>query len=116
MAEFRSLINRDQQLFDLVSPHKLVESGLLPHQARARVNLEIWLETIGLVLRLFPGAGTQAYCKDLGDVTPLALETVFHHPIQTLEVLLIRLRSILVPSLSDNEEIRGVLQKQLAAT
>ncbi len=115
LAAFRTLLSHDQQLLDLVSPHKLIEAGGLPHHARARINMDIWLDTIGLVLRLFPGAGSQAYCKDFGDVTPLALETIFDHPIQRLEILLMRLRSILTPSLSGDEEIGGILLKQLAA-
>jgi hypothetical protein len=115
LTEFKSLLNHDQQLLDLVSPNKLTEAGGLPHQARACINMEIWLDAIGVVLRLFPGAGTQAYCNDFGDVTPLALETIFDDPIQRLEGLLLRLRSILLPSLLDNQEIAGVLQKELAA-
>jgi hypothetical protein len=115
LAEFKSFLDHDQQILDLVSPHKLTETCRLPHQARAQIDLEIWLDTIGLVLRLFPGTGSQALCKDFGDVSPLALETVFNHPVQRLELLILRLRSILAPSLSTNEEIAGVLLKQLAA-
>jgi hypothetical protein len=115
LSDFKSLLSLDQQLLDLVSPHKLIEASGLPHQARSRINMEIWLETIGLVLRLFPSAGSQAYCKDFGDVTPLALETIYNHPVQKLEVLLLRLRSILTPSLSSDEEIGRVLLKQMAS-
>jgi hypothetical protein len=61
------------------------------------------------VLRLFPGSGPHSFCKDFGDVSPLALETVFDAPIQELEALLLRLRSTLAPSLSANEEIAAVV-------
>jgi len=67
-----------------------------------------------LLLRLFPGAGSNSFCKSFGDVSPLALETVFDRPIQELETLLLRLRSVLAPSLSANDEIAGVLLEQLA--
>ena len=114
LPRLKSLIEPDQQLLDLVSPHALVESGDSPQQARSKMRLELWFDTIGLVLRLFPGAGTHSFCKSFGDVSPLALETVFDRPIEGFETLALRLRSVLVPSLSANEEIASVLLEQLA--
>ena len=81
---------------------------------RSKIRFELWLEEIELLLRLFPGAGSNSFCKSFGDVSPLALETVFDRPIQELETLLLRLRSVLAPSLSANDEIAGVLLEQLA--
>lgn len=116
LSSLKSLLGRDPHLLDLVSPHALTESAGAPPEARQRVQMDIWLETIGLVLRLFPGAGAHSFCKDLGDVSPLALETVFDRPRQEIETLVLRLRSILVPALSANEEIANVILDHLAAT
>ncbi len=115
LPKLNSLLERERNLLDLVSPHALIEREWTAEQARAQIHLDIWLETISLVLRLFPGAGAHSYCKSFGDVSPIALETVFDHPIQELETLVLRLRSALAPSLSANEEIAGVLLEQLAA-
>jgi hypothetical protein len=104
-----SLLEKDEKLFDLVSPHSLTESNDTPAQARAKIHSALWIETMALVLRLFPGSGPHSFCKDFGDVSPLALETVFDAPIQELEALLLRLRSTLAPSLSANEEIAAVV-------
>ena len=114
VPRLKSLIERDQHLLDLVSPHALIESGDPPPEARSKIRFELWLEVIELLLRLFPGAGSNSFCKSFGDVSPLALETVFDRPIQELETLLLRLRSVLAPSLSANDEIAGVLLEQLA--
>jgi hypothetical protein len=76
--------------------------------------MQLWLETILLLLRLPPGAGASSYCKNFGDVSPLALETVFDRPIQELDALVLRLRSALVPSLAANEEIAGVVLEELS--
>jgi len=113
-SKLRSLLERESKLLDLVSPHSLIERDSSPAQARAQMGMDLWLEAIGLLLRLFPGAGSHSYCKDFGDVSPLALETVFDRPIQELETLVLRLRSSLVPSLSASEEIARVLLAQLA--
>jgi hypothetical protein len=113
--ELKSLVEKDAKLLDLISPQALVESTLTPVAARQQIRLELWLETMALVLRLFPGTGAQAYCQDFGDVPPLALETVFNQPIEELESIVMRLRSLLAPGTAANEEIAGVLLEQLAA-
>jgi hypothetical protein len=111
----KALLEGEQKLYDLVSPHALIESDGTPQQARSQICLELWLETIAWLLRLFPGAGKQSYCKNFGDVSPLALETVFDAPIQDLEHLALRLRSVLVPTAAANQEIALAILDQLAS-
>lgn len=113
LPQLQALLANEPKLKDLVSPHALIEREWTPAQAREQVAMELWLDTICLLLRLFPGAGSHAYCRSFGDVSPLALETVFDKPIHELEVLLARLRSLLLPTLASNEEIAGVLLEQL---
>ena len=113
--ELKSLVEKDAKLLDLISPNALVESDLTPAAARQQIHMGLWFEAMTLMLRLFPGTGTQAYCKDFGDVPPLALETVFHQPIEELESIVMRLRSLLAPGMAANAEIAGVLLEQLAA-
>jgi hypothetical protein len=114
LPRLKTMVESTPQLLDLISPQALVERDWTPAQARAQMNMDLWLETMCLLLRLFPGNGAHSYCKSFGDVSPLALETVFDRPIQELETLILRLRSALVPSLAANEEIAGVLLQQLA--
>jgi hypothetical protein len=111
-AELNAAFERDARLLDLVSPHNLIEAGGSPQEARNKISLELWLEAISIVLRLFPGTGVHSFCKDLGDVSPLALETVFDRPIEELERLLLRFRSVLLPGLSANEEIAGIISAE----
>lgn len=110
----KQTLTKEPKLLDLVSPHNLIEQGWTPEQARKQVYGDLWLEIIGWVLRLLPGAGTQSYCKDFGDVSPLAVEKVFDAPVQELEGLCLRLRSLLVPSTAANEEIANAILEQLA--
>lgn len=108
-----ALLENEQKLLDLVSPHSLIERDWTPAQARSHISSDLWFDAVCLLLRLFPGAGAHAYCQSFGDVSALALETVFDKPIHELEVLLARIRSLLLPSLTANEEIAGVLLEQL---
>jgi hypothetical protein len=115
LPKLKSSLERDQRLLDLVSPHHLIESGGPPQEARNKIHMDLWLETIVFLLRLFPGAGAHSFCRDLGDVSPLALETVFNRPIEELERMVLRLRIVLLPTLSANEEIASVILHQLTA-
>jgi len=112
-AKLQGVIEGDSELFDLVSPYLLIECEWSPQQARAQVSMDIWLQAVALLLRLFPGTGGHSYCTSFGDVSPLALETVFERPLQEMERLLLRLRSAIVPSFTANEEIASVLLEQL---
>jgi hypothetical protein len=112
-ARLRSVLQGDQELLDVLSPHRLTESEATPEQARANIHLDLWLDSIGWLLRLFPGAGQHSYCQDFGDVSPLALETIFDRPIEDLDRLLIRLRSVLLPTSAMNAEIAEVIFAQL---
>lgn len=113
LPQLKTLLANEPKLLALVSPHALLERDCPPDQARAHINLDLWLDAVCLLLRLFPGAGHHSYCRDFGDVSPLALETVFDQPLNELELLLLRLRSVLLPSLSANEEIANVLRERL---
>lgn len=114
LSRLKSSVEADPRLLDLISPHQMIESGATPQAARNAIQMDIWLETIALLLRLFPGASPYSYCKDLGDVSPLALETVFDQPIEELERIVLRLRTTLWPSASANQEIAGVILEALA--
>jgi len=113
LPELEPLLEREPTLFDLASPRSLVEPDRPAAQAWSRIQKDLWLEAVGFLLRLFPGTGSQAYCKGFGDVSPLALEMVFDRPVQDLATLVRCLRSILAPSLAANEEIATLLREEL---
>jgi hypothetical protein len=113
VAELQKLIQNDPRLYDLAGPGALVESGYTSQQAWSAIHAQTWLETISVLLRFFPDTGANAFCKSLGDVSPVALETAFDPALQTLEVLVLRLRSLFTPVFSGNEEIASVIAELL---
>ena len=114
VAELQKLVQSEPRLYDLVSPGALVESGYTSQEAWSAIHGPTWLETLSLLLRFFPDSGAGAFCKSLGDVSPVALETVFDPALQTLEVLVLRLRSLFTPVFSTNEEIASVIVEQMS--
>lgn len=113
VEELKALITKDAKLLDLISPQALIAGFKSPLEARTAISWDLWLETVSWLLQLFPDASAHSFCKDFGDVSPLALETVFDEPLQQLETILLRLRSLLAPSLSQNQEIANVILEQM---
>jgi hypothetical protein len=113
VTEIQKLTQADPRLYDLVGPGALVESGYTSQQAWSAIHAPIWLESISLLLRFFPDTGANAFCKSLGDVSPVALETVFDPALQALEVLVLRLRSMFTPVFSTNDEIAAAIRQQI---
>jgi hypothetical protein len=111
-----SIINSDQRLAKALAPHRLVQEEMEPAAAYELMPPELWHHTLATIIRLFPGVGPDSYCKDYGDAPPLALEVVFNQPLEDLEKLLVRSRSLIVIDWNANREvhsaIRDVLDRQ----
>ncbi|MGH7866597.1 MAG: hypothetical protein ACREP9_02940, partial [Candidatus Dormibacteraceae bacterium] len=96
-------------------PQALIESGDSPEQARAKLPIQLWWEAIAVLFRFFTGLGPFSFCPNLGTPPCDALESAFEPPITELEGLTQRLRSVLLPSVSANQEIAQLLRDELTS-
>ena len=109
----RAILDRDARYAASLGPHRL-NSGVSPEEAARLVPSELWADTLAVVTSLFPGTGPDSVCRDFGDVPALALETVFNRPLEALENLLVRSRSLIVIDWSFNQEIHTAIKGFLA--
>jgi hypothetical protein len=109
-ARIRSIIERDARYASSLGPHRLNRQGLSPDAALRLIPMELWCDTLGLLVSLFPGMGPDSVCRDFGDVPALALEAVFNRPLEDLEKLLVRSRSLIVIDWTYNQEIASAIQ------
>ena len=105
----RAAFEKDARFLDALGPHRLVHEALTPADIFAYLPEELWYDTLGALLRFFPGVGPDSVCKDFGDVPALALESVFNQPLADLEKLIVRSRSLIVIDWNANSEIRSVI-------
>ena len=110
----QAIIERDRRWAASLGPHRLVrEDGI--RQAAARiVPADLWWETIGLIIRLFPGIGPDSFCKDLGDAPSSALDQIFDDVISRMNLLLLRSRSLVVADWNQNLEIHDAIYEVIA--
>lgn len=107
-----AIFRREPRYTASLGPDRLMRDSLDPAQAAALFPAELWFTTLATLIRFFPGLGPDSVCRDFGDAPALALETVFNRPLQDLEDLLVRSRSLLVIDWHQNREIAQVIRRQ----
>jgi len=110
-ARIRSLLGRDPRYSASLGPHHLNRENLSPETAARLIPIETWCDTLAVIVSLFPGLGPDSVCRDFGDVPALALETCFNRPLEELEKLLIRSRSLVVIDWGTNKEIHSAIRQ-----
>ncbi len=110
----RKLATDDPAVREMLYSSFLKPNNLKSTLGSQIVSEDIWIRIICLLLKLFPGTGSHAYCKSFGDVSPLALETIFDQPIQELELNVSLVRSLLTSNIFENEEIANVILGHLS--
>ena len=111
----RAVMEKEPRFLDTLGPHRLVLEAMDPKQAFSLLPEELWHDTLGALIRFFPGVGPDSACKDFGDVPAFALESVFNQPLADLEKLLVRSRSLIVIDWSANREVSSIIQNFLKA-
>jgi hypothetical protein len=100
-----AVVNEDPRWSLALGPHRLTARPEMREMASRVIPTELWWETVGIILRLFPGAGPDSFCRDFGDAPSFALDAVFEKPLAELELLQLRTRSLVVTDWDQNNEI-----------
>jgi hypothetical protein len=112
-ARIRAILERDSRYAASLGPHRLNREGAPPEEALRLIPMELWADTLAVAVSLFPGLGPDSVCHDFGDAPALALETIFNRPLEELEKLLVRSRSLVVIDWAYNQEIHAAIKSLL---
>jgi hypothetical protein len=110
----QAILRSDRRWAESLGPHRLVRDAGVRETAARIVPAELWWETIGVMLRLFPGIGPDSFCKDMGDAPATALEQIFDDPINQINLLLLRSRSLVITDWNQNLEIHDAIYEVIA--
>ena len=110
----QAILERDRRWAASLGPHRLVTDESIRQVADRVVPADLWWETIGVIIRLFPGIGPDSFCKDLGDAPSSALDQIFDDPISQINLLLLRSRSLVVADWTQNLEIHDAIYEVIA--
>ncbi len=103
----------DQRWPQALGPHHLTFDEMTPDEAFSLIPSELWLTTLAVVLRMFPGPGPYSVCKNYGDAPQGGLHKVFERTLSDLDNLILRTRSFIVADWKSNREISSVIRKFL---
>ena len=107
------IFNKDSRWIESLGPHHLTYDKITSDEAFNIIPCELWWTTLAIILRMFPGTGPEAECKDYGDAQQGGLHKVFERTIADLDSLILRTRSLIVADRQSNQEISAVIQKYL---
>jgi hypothetical protein len=97
-----------------LGPHQLLaDAQLTPADALAIVPREVWFDALATVVRMFPAAGPDSFCRDFGHAPPNAIHQAFDAPLEALRLLLLRTTSLLLADWGFNREVTRLLKRQL---
>jgi hypothetical protein len=96
-----------------LGPQRLLQGESDARETLRRVPLEIWADVLAFMLQLQPGVLPESFCRDNADFPPGNLAAVFDRPIERLESLLVRTRSLLLVDWNFNREINQIVQNML---
>jgi hypothetical protein len=114
VKRLQAIIERDRRWAASLGPHRLVTDEAIRQVAAGIVPADLWWETIGVIIRLFPGIGPDSFCKDLGDAPSSALDQIFDDPISQIDLLLLRSRSLVVADWTQNLEVHDAIYEVIA--
>ncbi|MBX3316216.1 MAG: hypothetical protein KF902_05060 [Phycisphaeraceae bacterium] len=112
-SRIQRLANNDRRWAESLGPQRLNNAGLTAESALAMIPAELWWDVVGVLARMFPGAGSDSICRDLGDAPSSSPHMVFHTPIEEIDRLLVRTRSLVVIDWGQNREISSVIRSYL---
>ena len=107
----RTIFEADSRWLNSLGPHRLTRETLTPQEAFDLVPASLWFDTLGLLVRMFPGIGPDAFCRDYGDAPRGGLHKIYEQAQNHLDTLLVRTRSLIVIDWRFNREIHGILRR-----
>ena len=106
----QTLFQRDPRWSECLGPNHMTIHEITPDEAFAIIPPTLWWAVLGAILRMFPGQGPYAQCRNYGDVPQGGLHLVFANTQKALEALIRQTRVLVVPGLACNQEINTVIQ------
>jgi hypothetical protein len=112
-ARVARVLSQDKRWVESLGPQRLTNEPLAAQQAFDVVPADVWCEVLGLIIKMFPGVGPDSYARDLGDAPPEGLHAVFTRPLEDLNALLLRTRSLIVIDWKYNREVHTAIRSTL---
>lgn len=106
----------EERFASALGPHRVLAEGFSAGEALSIVTEGVWFRVLATLLRMFPGLLPESRCRDLGDSPAGGLEAVFDEALEDLYLLTVQTRSLVMPDLASNRELRTIVDEYLAVS
>jgi len=113
-SRVRMAVEKDPRLLAALGPQRLAWGQVTQEQALDMIPLELWTDTLAMIVSMFPGIGPDSTCPDLGGTPQGEPHAVFDNVWTVMENLLTRTRSLIVIDWRYNREIHSVVSGFIA--
>ena len=103
-------VAQDPNRLERLGPQNLLFEEISAEQAVELFPAQLWWDTLGVLIRFFPGMGPASFCRDSGDAPDAAIEAIYDSPLRQIDALLMRSRSAMLSDWGGNVEIGTVLK------
>jgi hypothetical protein len=107
----RRIYERDSRWPEAAGPQNMAYSDAGHGDTHSGLPVELWFDTLAVMIRAFPGLGPDSRCRDFSDAPEGRLQQVFSDMAAQLESLLLRTRSLLVNDERYNREVRESIRR-----
>ena len=110
----RAVLDADRRWLAALGPQRLVAEPLSPEAALDLIPIELWCDTLAVLLRMIPGLGPDSICPTWDDASAAAAPSrMFDAALDDLDGLIRRSRSLIVIDWRFNREVRSVIRSKL---
>jgi len=106
-----AIFQRDPRWLTSIGPQRLTRQQITPQEALDLIPADLWYDTLGMLISMFPGVGKDSICKDFADAPIGGVHRIFEPVRVHLDRLLRRTRSLIIIDWRYNREISGVLRQ-----
>jgi hypothetical protein len=116
VARVGKAYSSEERFSSSLGPNRLLAEGFTAGEALGVVTEGVWFRVLATLLRMFPGLLPESRCRDLGDSPAGGLEAVFDEALEDLYLLTVQTRSLVMPDLASNRELRTIVDEYLAVS
>lgn len=99
---------------DTLGPQNLINETISLDEAFESVPRNLWSELLGWLAALLPGKGPDSFCPSLNGLADARVEEPLDLPIERLQVIVLRAKSLIFNDARQTAEIRKAINQVLA--
>lgn len=110
-AKLRAVFESSPHWAEMLGPQRLLRDEFSAAEALGVIPAGLWCDTLTAIVRMFPGLGSDALCRDFGDAPLGSIQRVFDRSLEDWGPMLRATRTMVLNDVTTNRELAGILRR-----